>query len=39
MRPRVVLVTRKTPLELLLERHGTLAQARFYLRTRGQDSR
>ncbi len=34
--PRVVLVTRKTPLELLLERHGTLAQARFYLQSRGQ---
>lgn len=36
-RPRLVLVTRKTPLELLLERHGTLAQARFYLQSRGQD--
>jgi hypothetical protein len=35
--PRVVLVTRKTPLELLLERHGTLSQARFYLRARGED--
>lgn len=35
-RPRLVLVTRKTPLELLLERHGTLAQARFYLESRGQ---
>ncbi|MBN1178699.1 MAG: hypothetical protein JXD18_05780 [Anaerolineae bacterium] len=35
--PRVVLVTRKTPLALLLERHGTLAQARFYLSSRGQD--
>ncbi len=34
--PRVVLVTRKTPLELLLERHGTLGQARFYLESRGQ---
>ncbi|MEE8391606.1 MAG: hypothetical protein V3S14_12530 [Anaerolineae bacterium] len=34
--PRIVLVTRKTPLELLLEHHGTLAQARFYLRSRGQ---
>jgi hypothetical protein len=36
-RPRVVLVTRKTPLQLLLERHGTLGQARFYLSSRGQD--
>lgn len=35
--PRVVLVTRKTPLELLLERHGTLGQARFYLESRGQE--
>ncbi|HEX6902810.1 MAG TPA: hypothetical protein VF789_24055 [Thermoanaerobaculia bacterium] len=34
--PRVILVTRKTPLELLLERHGTLSQARFYLESRGQ---
>jgi hypothetical protein len=34
---RVVLITRKTPLELLLERHGTLSQARFYLRARGED--
>lgn len=35
--PRVVLVTRKTLLELLLERHGTLGQARFYLESRGQE--
>jgi hypothetical protein len=35
-RPRLVLVTRKSPLELLLERHGTLAQARFYLESRRQ---
>ena len=35
--PRVVLVTRKTPLELLLERHGTLSQVRFYLESRGQE--
>jgi NAD kinase len=35
--PRLVLVTRKTPLELLLEQHGTLAQARFYLQSRGQE--
>ena len=34
--PRIVLVTRKTPVELLLEQHGTLAQARFYLTSRGQ---
>jgi hypothetical protein len=33
---RLVLVTRKTPLELLLERHGTYGQARFYLEARGQ---
>lgn len=36
-RPRVVLVTRKTPLELLRELRGTLDQVRFYLRSRGQD--
>ena len=34
--PRIVLVTRKTPLELLLERHGPLGQVRFYLESRGQ---
>jgi NAD kinase len=34
--PRIVLVTRKTSLEQLVERHGTLAQARFYLESRGQ---
>jgi NAD kinase len=34
--PRIVLVTRRTPLELLLAQHGTLAQARFYLKTRGE---
>jgi NAD kinase len=34
--PRIVLITRKTPVELLLEQHGTLAQARFYLESRGQ---
>ncbi len=34
---RLVVVTRKTPLQLLIERHGTQAQARFYLKTRGQD--
>lgn len=35
---RVVLITRKTPLELLLERHGTLSQVRFYLRSRGEQA-
>ena len=34
--PRIVLVTRKTPLELLLERYGTAGQVRFYLESRGQ---
>ena len=34
-RPRVVLVTRKTTLDLLLERQGTAGQARFYLESRG----
>jgi hypothetical protein len=38
-RPRAVLVTRRTPLQLLLERHGTLGQARFYVSSRGQDFR
>jgi NAD kinase len=37
--PRIVLVTRRTPLQLLQARHGTLAQAEFYLRSRGQDVR
>lgn len=31
-----MLVTRKTPVELLLEQHGTLEQAHFYLKSRGQ---
>jgi len=35
--PRLVLVTRRTPYELLLERHGTPGQVEFYLRSRGQD--
>ncbi len=35
--PRVLLVTRPTQLEILLERHGTLGQAAFFLRNRGQD--
>jgi len=34
--PRVVLVTRKTEYELLLERHATRQQARFFLSSRGQ---
>ncbi len=34
--PRVVLVTRRTPVELLLAQHGTLGQARFHLQSRGQ---
>jgi NAD kinase len=33
-KPRVVIVTRKTGLEQLLERHGTAGQARFYVRSR-----
>ncbi len=33
-RPRVVLVTRKTRREVLLERHGTAGQAAFYMVTR-----
>jgi len=35
-KPRIVFVTRKSPLEWLLERHGTLGQARFYLQSRGE---
>lgn len=35
-RPRVVLVTRKTPLELLLERFGTWGQVRFHVESHGQ---
>jgi NAD kinase len=35
--PRVLLVTRPTQLEVLLERHGTLGQAAFFLRSRGQE--
>lgn len=34
---KVVLVTRRTPLEELLARHHTLAQARFYLEHLGAD--
>lgn len=35
--PRVVRVTRRTPLEALLERFGTRGQVEFYLRSRGQN--
>ena len=34
--PRVVVVTRKTDYERLLERHATRQQARFFLESRGQ---
>ena len=34
--PRIVLVTRKTQLEVLRESRGTLDQVRFYLKSRGQ---
>jgi NAD kinase len=34
--PRVVFVTRETEYELLVARHGTKDQARFFLETRGQ---
>ena len=35
--PRAVIVTRKTDYELLIERHGTHAGARFFLAMREQD--
>jgi NAD kinase len=35
--PRVVVVTRSTAYEALLERHATRGQARFFLETRGED--
>lgn len=35
-RPRVVVVTRPTAYQLLLARHGTREQVRFFLATRGQ---
>lgn len=34
--PRLVVATRPTVLERVLERHGTFGQARFFLQTRGQ---
>lgn len=37
MTPRVLLVTRATELTRLIAMHGTLGQARFFLRSRGQD--
>lgn len=35
--PRVVVVTRSTPYEALLDRHATRGQAQFFLETRGED--
>ena len=35
--PRVVLVTRRTEYEELLDRHATRGQAEFFLRSRGQE--
>ena len=35
--PRVVVVTRSTSYEALLERHATRGQAQFFLETRGED--
>ena len=35
--PRVVIVTRPTELERVIARHGTRAQAAFFMRTYGQD--
>lgn len=34
--PRAVVVTRPSDLDMMLLRHGTLAQARFFLESRGQ---
>jgi hypothetical protein len=36
--PRVVVVTRPTEYELLLGRHGTYGQVRFFLESRGRDT-
>src|SRR5688500_18791044 len=36
-KPRIVLITRKTLFDLLIERHGTAGQADFYLQTRGEN--
>jgi len=35
--PRVVVVTRSTPYEALLERHATRGQVQFFLKTRGEN--
>ena len=35
-KPRVVIITRPTAYERLLQQHGTLGQARFFLERRGQ---
>ncbi len=35
--PRVVIVSRPSELDELVQRHGTLQQARFFLASRGQD--
>ncbi len=35
--PRVVVVTRSTPYEALLERHATRGQAQFFLKRRGEN--
>lgn len=35
--PRVVVITRKTPLEQLIERFGTSGQARFYVEDKGRN--
>ena len=37
LRPRAVVVHRRTEYEALLDRHGTPQQAEFFLRTRGQE--
>jgi NAD kinase len=38
-RPRIVLVTRKTRHQVMLERHGTAGQAQFYMVTRAAAAR
>ncbi len=35
-RPRIVVVTRRSPLDELLDRHGTAGQVRFHLESRGE---
>ena len=34
--PRVVVATRPTALQRVIERHGTAGQARFFIASRGQ---